>query len=143
MMLLSLILTMLLFPTSVFSQINAQEHRFLVLTALAATEGHLEWRMYENGYRGTGPKIFGWLRANYHPVIGLKWATFCVLLNEPEFFPAFTVIEDIAFQLSAGVWPNENSWISKLGGVRVGRVFIPVAYLIGAGLTIILYTVLG
>jgi hypothetical protein len=139
-----LILTFfVLLPLSAFSQIDAQAHSIPVLTALAATEGHLEWRMYNNGYRGTGPKIFGWLRANYHPVIGLKWATFCVLLNEPEFFPAFTVIEDIAFQLSAGVWPNEKSWISKLGGVRIGRVFIPVAYLIGAGLTIILYTVLG
>ena len=130
--------SLLLSPFFIF---NAQDNSMLALSAIAMAEGYMEYRVYSGGYRGSGPRVFNWLRANYHIPLGIKWATICVLLNEPEFFPLFTVLEDISFQVSAGKWPTESSWISKLGGFRIGSIYMPVAYLIGAGLTIILYQI--
>lgn len=87
----------------------------LILISLAFLEGYIEWRIYNNGYAGSGPKIFGWLRANYHIPLFLRWVTFCILLDAWWFLPAFASLEDIFWHVSARKFPTKDSWISRLG----------------------------
>ena len=113
---------------------------YVILALVAVFYGYVEQNVYRHGYRDNGPHIWK-INPRYHlPLVGI-WFLTCYLAGLWFLIGAFAVLEDMAYfffhpedTLDSGDWVTFG-----MGGIRLGKFFIPTTYFLGVGLSVGLY----
>ena len=114
--------------------------KYLVLAAIAIMYGYIEQNIYRHGNRDNGPHIWK-INPRYHlPLVGI-WLGTCYLAGAWWAIGIFCVIEDLSyFAFHPDDTLDEKDWVTfSMGGIRLGKFFIPTTYFIGIGLSVGLY----
>jgi hypothetical protein len=111
------------------------------------------WGYYEQlVFRFRSPKVgkyiapkrmLGWASLEYHLPMVMMWQIICFIAGYWWFIGMFAVLQDDAyFRFHPTDTRDKNDWVNaKLGGFAVYGAWIPYTYIIGAGISFVLWFV--